>query len=127
MGPDGFGVLGTARVGQHHIDAAPVVGTHGALDEPVPFEAGDNPGQCALGQLHPVAEFLHTSAGGIAGGGSLHQLFQHLELAEAEVVPVAQSPIQRTGRRVIPLKQLTPTVHEFVLSHGRDASTCTYT
>ena len=79
-----LGVTPFARLGQHHVDAAPVLVTAAPLDQPVPGQPVDQPGQRTLAQVHLLGQFL--GAGVMLLG--LDQPGEYLEVADAQPVPL---------------------------------------
>ena len=78
-----LGMAPLARLGQHHVDAAPVHVTAAPLDQAVPGQTVYQTRQRALAQVHGLSQFL----GAELVLRALGQPVQHLELAHPEAVP----------------------------------------
>jgi hypothetical protein len=61
VGRDGLNVASVPRLGQHHIDPAPVAFAAAPLDRAVPGQPVDQPGQRALAQVDGFGQVLTSS------------------------------------------------------------------
>ena len=86
MGGRGLRVALAASVGEAHVDAPAVDVTHVPLHQAVLLEPADQAGQRALAQVHGIGQFLNAELVLLVLGKPL----EHLELANAEPVPLAQ-------------------------------------
>jgi len=60
VGRHGLGVASLARLGQHHVDAAPVHVTAAPFDQAVPGQPVDQARQRALAQVDGLGQVLGT-------------------------------------------------------------------
>ena len=80
MGRHGLGVASLARLGQHHVDAAPVHVTAAPFDQAVPGQPVDQAGQRALAQVDGLGQVLGPELAPFALGEPL----QDLEVTDPE-------------------------------------------
>jgi len=79
-------LCGRPGSGGHRSRAGPRA--HGARDHPGPLEPRDDPGQGALAEVHAARQIVHAAVGGV--GGFFDQPVEHLELADPELVLLAE-------------------------------------
>jgi hypothetical protein len=93
VGGLGLGVALPPRIGQAHVDALAVHVAHGPLHQSVLLEPADQAGPGALAQVHGLSEFLNAELVSVVLG----QPLEHLEFADSEPMPFAQSPTSPTA------------------------------
>ena len=91
VGRHRLGVALLARLGQDHVDAAPVHVAAAPLHQAVPGQAVDQAGQRTLAQVNGLGEVLGTELAPVALGEPL----QDLEVADSEPVALAELALQR--------------------------------
>ena len=82
----GLGMAPLTRLGQHHVDAAPVHVAAAPLDQAVPRQTVYQTGQRALAQMDGLGQVLGAKLAPVALGEPL----QHLEVTDPKPVPFAE-------------------------------------
>ena len=98
------------RLGQGHVNAAPVHVAQAPLNQPALFQPADEPGQGTLAEVHRVRQFL----GPELMIHALGEAFQHLEVAHPEAVPLAELTFQRRAHGGVTGRNRTPDIDHLV-------------
>ncbi len=107
MGRQGRGVTAAALAGDRDVDAAPVKVAEAALDQAVLLEPADQPRQRALAQVYGIGELLDPELVVRALGKAL----EHLEVADAQTMPLAKLPVQRARDDGMVCRECAPGCH----------------
>src|SRR5689334_11480213 len=117
LGGQRLGVTAPPGLGEADVDAPPVQVAQRALHQAVLLEPADQPGQRALAQVHVLGQFLHPELVLLVLG----QALQHLELGDAQPVPLAELPFQGRVHGGMPRGERAPGAHDLgdALRRGR--------
>ena len=127
----GLGMAPLARLGEHHVNAAPVHVTAAPFDQAVPGQPVNQARQRTLAQVHGFGQVLGAELAPFALGKSL----QDLEVADAEPMPVAKLALEGGAGRRVAGRHLPPGGHDRLqgrlgLAHSRSlalpGSSCNY-
>ncbi len=94
-----------------HPHPAPVLRTHGPLDQAVLLQAADEPGQRALAEVDPVGDLLHPVGAAAVRRRALGQQVENLEVTRAQSVPV-QRPVHFALGAGMQGQDVPPLLHE---------------
>ena len=112
----GLGMAPLARLGQHHVDAAPIHVTAAPLDQAVPGQTVYQTGQRALAQMDGLGQVRGAELAPVALGEPL----QDLEVTDPQPVPFAELTLQGGAGGGVAGRHLPPGGHHTVLRHAHE-------